>query len=350
MNKRPPKNGEKREKIQNTLLVDGNALFKASISGAKGLYNKDGVHIGGTYQFLTTLRMLLNEDLYHRVYVFWDGSFSGKLRYEIYKDYKGDRNKDYINGTQPIDASELAQRKAVWDYLNEMYIRQLKHPIIEGDDFIAYYCGTKKPNEKITICTNDRDMAQLINEDVKIYFTDKKKYVDYSNYSLYFRHKQENSVLVKTIAGDKSDCIKGIKGVGEITLINLFPELTERKVTLNEILVSAKKQQEERQTTKLKPLKVLTNILERVTDGIQGEKIYEINERLVNLTYPMMTQDGIEALEQLIDGTLSSSGRELKTVLMMMKRDGLDKAIGEHRYPDYLIPFIKLIDRENKNY
>jgi 5'-3' exonuclease len=50
-----------------------------------------------------------------------------------------------------------------------MYIRQLKHEIIEGDDFIAYYCLTKE-NEKITICTNDTDMAQLINEDVKIYY------------------------------------------------------------------------------------------------------------------------------------------------------------------------------------
>lgn len=349
MNKRPPKNGEKREVIQNTLLVDGNALFKASISGAKGLYNKDGVHIGGTYQFLTTLRMLLNEDLYHRVYVFWDGNFSGKLRYEIYKAYKGDRGKDFINGTKPIDASELSQRKAIWDYLNEMYIRQLKHPIIEGDDFIAYYCNNKKTNEKITICTNDRDMAQLINEDVKIYFTDLKKYIDYSNYSLYFRHKQENSVLLKTIAGDKSDCIKGIKGVGETTLLNLFPELSERHVTLNEILESAKKQNEERIAIK-KPLKVLTNILESITDGEQGKRIYEINEKLVNLKNPMMTPDGIESLEQLINGTLSSSGRELKTVLMMMKQDGLDKAIGEHRYPDYLIPFIKLIDRENKNY
>ena len=349
MNKRPPKNGEKRQTIQNTLLVDGNALFKASISGAKGLYNKDGVHIGGTYQFLTTLRMLLNEDLYHRVYVFWDGNFSGKLRYEIYKSYKGDRGKDFINGTQPIDISELSQRKAIWDYLNEMYIRQLKHPIIEGDDFIAYYCNHKKNNEKITICTNDRDMAQLINNDVKIYFTDLKKYVDYSNYSLYFRHKQENSVLLKTIAGDKSDCIKGIKGVGETTLLKLFPELIERKVTLNEILLSAKQQNEERIPIK-KPLKVLTNILEAITDGEQGKRIYEINEKLVNLKNPMMTPDGIEALEQLINGTLSSSGRELKTVLMMMKQDGLDKAIGEHRYPDYLIPFIKLIDRENKNY
>ena len=53
-------------------------------------------------------------------------------------------------------------------------------------------------------------------------------------------------------------------------------------------------------------------------------------------------------LEQLIDGSLDSSGRDLKNVLMMMKRDGLDKEIGEYRYPDFLIPFKKLIEREKQ--
>jgi 5'-3' exonuclease len=74
-----------------------------------------------------------------------------------------------------------------------MYIRQLKHEIIEGDDFIAYYCLTKE-NEKITICTNDTDMAQLINEDVKIYYLHLKNYVDNVNYSSYFSHHQSNAL------------------------------------------------------------------------------------------------------------------------------------------------------------
>ena len=87
--------------------------------------------------------------MYHRVYVFWDGNFSGKLRYDIYEPYKSARGKDYINGTQPIDESELNQRRIIWDYLNELCIRQLKDEVIEGDDFIAYYCLTKKKNEKI---------------------------------------------------------------------------------------------------------------------------------------------------------------------------------------------------------
>lgn len=346
MNKRPPRNGDTVQKIQNTLLVDGNALFKRAFAGAKDEYNSKGEHIGGVYQFLTLLRKLLTEDLYHRVYVFWDGNFSGKLRYDIYEPYKSGRGKDYKNGTQPVDEEELKQRKLIWEYLNELYVRQLKDEVIEGDDFIAYYCLTKKPNEKVTICTNDRDMAQLISEDVRIYFLDLKNYVDNSNFISYFCYKLENAALIKTMIGDNSDTIKGIKGLGVKTLLTLFPELTERELSINEIISIAKEKQEERLKNKQKPLAVLGNIINSVTEGVQGKRIYEINDKLVNLKRPMLTEDGIRELEQLIDGTLDSSGRDIKKVLMYMERDGLDKSIGEVRYPEYLIPFKKLIERE----
>jgi DNA polymerase-1 len=346
VNKRPPRNGDTVQKIQNTLLVDGNALFKRAFAGAKDEYNSKGEHIGGVYQFLTLLRKLLTEDLYHRVYVFWDGNFSGKLRYDIYEPYKSGRGKDYKNGTHPIDEEELKQRKLIWEYLNELYVRQLKDEVIEGDDFIAYYCLTKKQNEKVTICTNDRDMAQLISEDVRIYFLDLKNYVDNSNFISYFCYKLENAALIKTMIGDNSDTIKGIKGLGMKTLLTLFPELTERELNINEIISIAKEKQEERLKNKQKPLAVLDNIINSVTEGVQGKRVYEINDMLVNLKRPMLTEDGIRELEQLIDGTLDSSGRDIKKVLIYMERDGLDKSIGEVRYPEYLIPFKKLIDRE----
>lgn len=347
MNKRPPRNGEKLVKQQNTLLVDGNALFKVGYFGAKNEYNHRGEHIGGLYSFLTIFRKILTEDLYHRVYVFWDGNFSGKLRYEIYEPYKSGRGKNYITGTQPDDIDELRQRKMVWDYLSEMYVRQLKHEVIESDDFIAYYCLNKNENEKITIVSTDRDFLQLLSEDIRIYFLDLKEYVDLFNYSSYFCFHQSNSVLMKTMVGDNSDTIKGIKGLGEDTLIKYFPELKDRKLSLNEIIENAKQQQLERTENKKKPLKILDNIINKVTDGVQKDKIYEINERLVNLSQPMMTEDGIREIKHLIEGTLDSSGRELKNVFSMMKRDGLDKSLGETRFNDFLIPFKKLIDREN---
>lgn len=345
MNKRPPKIGE-RKQIINTLLVDGNALFKLGFFGAKGEYNHRGEHIGGVYQFLTILRKLLNENLYHRVYVFWDGKYSGKLRYQIYKAYKSGRGKDYENGTQPIEPSEILQKKMIWNYLEELFIRQLENEVVESDDFIAYYCLNKKENEQITICTTDRDMCQLLSEGIRIYFCDLKTYIDTDNYSTYFQHHHTNAGLMKVITGDNSDSIKGIKGVKEKTLITLFPELKERRVILNELIERAKELQKERIEGKKTPLKTLENIINSVTDGIQGDKIYEINTALVDLKNPLMTEIAIEELDTLIYGQFNPANRGIKNVLSLMKIDGLERTIGKERFTEYLIPFKKLIERE----
>ena len=349
MNKRPPRNGEIIQKQTNTLLVDGNALFKTGFFGAKNEYNHKGQHIGGLYQFLTVLRKLLSENLYHRVYVFWDGKFSGKLRYNLYKPYKSGRGKDYENGTQPIDVSEVKQKKQIWNYLEDLFIRQLQHEFVESDDFIGYYCSNKKENENVTICTTDRDMCQLIDSRVKIYFCDLKTYVDITNYSSYFCHHVDNAALIKIITGDNSDTIKGVKGVKEPTLLSFFPELKERKVTLTEIRDKASKLQTERIEAKKGPLKSLQNIIDGVTDGVQGDKLYEINTALVDLKNPLMTENAIQSLNDLIEGEFDVNTRNIKNVFVQMKKDGLEKTIGVNRYDEYLIPFKQLIERELKH-
>jgi len=343
----PPKKGMIENSI-NTLLIDGNALFKTGYHGAKDEFNANGQHIGGVYQFITMLRKLLNEEFYHKVFVFWDGKFSGKLRFEIYKDYKGDRNKDFINGTAPVDENQLIERYMVQEYLEELSIKQLEDEVVEGDDFIAFYCKTKEDNENITICSNDGDLCQLLEENIRIYLLHKKNYINLNNYQEYFSHKQENSMLIKIIAGDSSDTIKGIKGVKEKTLLNLFPELADKKVELPEILEKASFLQDERIKNKLKKLGALENILNRVTVGCQGKDIYEINNRLVNLSVPLMTETAINNLVELRNNRLSVDDRGIKNVYNLMKRDGIDKKISNFS-DDYLLPFKKLIEREKKN-
>ena len=355
MNRRPPKNGTVRPVIINTLLVDGNSLFKTGFFGAKDAYNDKGNHIGGIYQFITVLRKLLTENLYHNVYVFWDGDFSGKLRYELYKDYKSGRGKDYINGTRPDDVNEVYQRLKTRNYLQELFIRQLSDEIVESDDFIAYYC-LKQFDENITICTNDRDMLQLLSPNVKIYFCDPsiKQYVDIDNYKQYFKFHIDNSVLIKTIIGDTSDSIRGVKGVKEKTLLTNFPELSEIKLSIDDIIEKAKILQLNRINNKQKPLQALTNIIEGITTDtngipiIKGMDLYKLNYKLVNLKVPMINYEGIEKLENLINSTLSTDDRGIKNAYILMKSDGIDKILGEDRFSEYLMPFKKLMEREIK--
>lgn len=347
MPKLPPRNGVKVLDRVNTLLIDGNALFKRGYHGSHDAYNDDGDHVGGIYQFITVLRMLLDRDVFHNVYVFWDGKFSGKLRWNIYNDYKSDRGKDYVNGTEPDDIDEKFQQFKVKQYLYHLSVRQIEDPVVEADDYIAYYCNHKEENEDITICTSDRDLVQLINDNVKIWLCDLKEYVVLGNYSLYFKHWYENVALIKTIAGDNSDSIKGIKGVKEPTLLKHFPFLSERKSDLLEVLSEAQKIQEFRAENKLKPLAALTNMLEGITDGIQGDRIYEINHKLVDLTTPMVTDSSIEHYNDVINTPLSND-RKLNEVYKMLKRDGVDDMIQDYRMTDYFLPFKKLRDRERR--
>ena len=360
MNRKPPRNGTKKE-ILNTLLVDGNALFKTGFFGASSEFNRSGDHVGGIYQFITVLRKLLSENLYHQVYVFWDGTFSGKLRYNIYPAYKSDRGKDFINGSHPVDESEVNQKLRISKYLEELFIRQIKDEIVESDDYIAYYCKTKKPHEAVTICTNDRDLAQLIKRGIRIYFCDPqiKNYVTVANFNDYFKYHRENAALVKSLIGDNSDSIRGIKGLGEPTLLKHFPEISERKVSLEEILISADKQLQERKEAKKKPLAVLTNLLEgrttirdektsKFVDEVLGDSYFSNRWALVNLEEPMMTDEGLERLEEYLDAPLNPEGRGIKNAYTLIKQDGVDHVIGESRFNDYLVPFKKLMERELK--
>lgn len=349
-NKKPKKYGVPVNN-RNTLLIDGNALFKLGFFGAKDMYNKDGDHIGGLFVFITILRKLLQEELYHKVFVFWDGKFSGRQRWELYKDYKGERGKDFENGTHPIDIQEKTEIFLIMQYLEELCVRQLIDNTksgVEADDFIAYYCLTREKYEKITICTSDRDLAQLINKDVRIYFCDLKVYVSNDNYQDYFKHNQKNSKLIKIIGGDNSDSIKGVDGVKETTLLKFFPILVEREVTLSEIIESAKKQQLDRKELKKKPLKALTNIIESNTKGIQGKDIYRINNAIIDLSEPLINDLNKEKVEYLKGPMGDIDERGIKNVYQFMKRDGIDKNI-EAFSTHYLMPFKKLIEREKKN-
>lgn len=350
MKRTPPKTGISKldNKLSiNTLVVDGNALFKRGYSATKDDYDESGNQNGGVYQFLTVLRKLMEENLYHKVYVFWDGKFSGKMRWEIYKDYKGNRNKDYINGTIPDDLMEVHQREVVFNYLEELYIRQLIDEKVEADDFIAYFCKVKQDVENITVVTSDMDIAQLVSKNVRLYLLHLKKYITPSNFKEQFGYHHENIAVMKILCGDSSDNIKGVKRLGEGTLFKHFPQLTERKVTLDEIINDASKLQEERLQGKKNKLQVLDNIINGTTEGVQGDNLYEINRKLIDLTTPLVSEKALKDVNLLIDSPLSDD-RSIKNAYRMLKNDGLDKTLGQSRYETYLLPFKKLMEREKK--
>jgi 5'-3' exonuclease len=345
--KRPPRYKDKvEEKKPETILVDGNALLNVAYHGAKNLYNSNGEHIGGLFQFFTILRKIVLDQEPNKLFIFWDGKFSGKLRYEIYPEYKSNRDKNYEYEVASDDPVRELQKLRIKQYAEELFIRQYEDDIVEADDCIAYYCNTMSPYEKITICTGDKDLCQLIDDNVRIYFLSKKKFITKENYLSVFDHHYENATLVKVITGDSSDNIKGVKGVQEKTLLKLIPEIVTKKVTLQEIFSILKEEQSKRK----KPLKAIGNIINGITDGIQGKNLYEINSKIINLKEPLLTEKVIYEINDLIDYPIDPEGRDNKNLFRMMNEDKFFNEIPgkEDGYIEYMRPFLKLIKKEKE--
>ena len=357
----------------NTLLIDGSNLLEVCWS-ASDEYSSNGRRIGGIYQFLFQVRSLLEKGNFKHVYCLFDGDSSGELRYSKCVDYKANRDKtfsdanlsDYMKEvnarirfmqdkmfkkpkrTESEKENFFWQRDVVIQCLEELFVRVVSCDKTEADDFIGYYVAHKAPEEKVVICSNDRDLTQLISEDVIVYIQSMHDFVNTRNHTEKLGYDYRNVKLKKIICGDASDNIKGIKGVGEKTLFENFPEFKEREVTLDEVIERARKLNEDRLAAKKKPLKWAENIVNRVTDGCQGERVYEINDEIIDLKNPLMTEESKELIESYMGAPIDPEGRNFGNLYRILMDAGVDSFRDETRFGNFFNIFNYLIDSEQK--
>ena len=328
-----------------TLLVDGNNLLKIGFHGVKDYFNGTE-HVGGIWHFLNTLRRFIEDENFNKVVVFWDGETSTSQRRLIYPKYKLNRKgvtEDFK------EQSFNKQKHRVKEYLEEMFVRQVEFENSEADDLIAYYCKISKDEDK-TIFSGDRDLTQLISEDVTIYSPNTKKY--YKNGDKIKLHEIEiphyNVKTFKIISGDKSDNIDGIYYLGEKTIVKLFPELLEREVSFTDILTRGEEiLKEQKDNTALKNL--LTG---KTKEGIFGDEFFEINKKIVDLSEPLISEEGKELVRAYYSESLDPDGRGYKNLIRMMMDDGLFKYLpkGDDQWVYFLKPFLKLTRKEKTKF
>lgn len=328
-----------------TLLVDGNNLIKIGFHGVKDYYH-EGKHIGGIWHFLNTLRRFIEEQNYDKVVVFWDGEENSLSRKLLYPRYKENRAQDT---NEHKVTSFNYQKDRVKQYLEELFIRQVNIENNEADDLIAYYCQIAN-DEKITIFSGDRDLTQLISENVSIYSPNTKQTYNVGDtiklHEIYVPHI--NVKTCKVLMGDKSDNIDGIYYLGEKTLVKLFPEVLDKPVTINDILIKAEELfREDKDNTVLKNL--LTG---KTKTGIYGNEFFEINEKIVDLSKPLITDEGKKIVELYYSETLDPDGRGHRNVIRMMMEDGFFKFLpkGDNNWVNFLTPFLKLTRKEKKKF
>ena len=199
-----------------------------------------GYQMGGCIGFLKTLRKLVNEQQPRAIYIAWEGGGSTRRR-NIFKEYKLNRKPEKLNRFYGEDIPESDENKkhqivALLAMLKCIPVCQIYVQDCEGDDVVAYLCrGPMKDVPKI-VASSDKDLYQLLDDKTKIYSLHKKTYITPADVLVEFRVNVKNFAIAKSLCGDPSDNIPGIKGLGFKTVAQKFPFLgTEQDILLQDV-------------------------------------------------------------------------------------------------------------------
>jgi DNA polymerase I len=216
----------------NILIVDGFNTFKR-VFAVNSSVNSIGEHVGGIVGFLYSLRKAINIINPSRCIIVFDGKDGSKYRRKIYPEYKMNRrNKHSYNRHKQFSTGVSEEQQIINElrhlitYLEVLPLNIISIDGIEADDTIAYIVNTLSHDKnKTTIMSTDKDFYQLINDNVIVWSPTKNILVTKTEVNDEFGIIPDNFIVLKTLIGDNSDNISGIKGAGSKTVKKYFPEL-----------------------------------------------------------------------------------------------------------------------------
>ena len=288
--------GKETVKSERVLLIDGLNLFFRNFA-MMNMVNPEGVHVGGLGGFFRSLGALIRQIDPTQVYVVFDGAGSSNNRKNILPEYKSGRDLQRITNWDAFDDLEdehdakVDQMVRIIQYLKTLPVKTCSIDKVEADDIIAYFSKVipQKPEDKVFIVSSDKDFLQLINENVIVYRPMEKEY--YTEQTMVDKYKMspKNFILHKTLLGDNSDKIKGVKGLGEKGLYKKFPELTERDMSLEDIFNICE--------SKFKEHVVYARVIQNRSD-------LEKNYKVMDLDNPMIDENDEKYLNKVVESSI----------------------------------------------
>ena len=201
------------------LVIDGNSIANRAFYGIKLLTTKDGRYTNAIFGFLNIMNSLLRECEPDEVAVAFDLKHP-TFRHEMYDGYKGTRH------AMP---DELAQQMPILkELLTDLGYRQVSAQGWEADDILgtlAAACEARR--DDCFLATGDRDSLQLVSETTTVLLAtsamgrSKTETMDLDAIHEKYGIEPKQLIEVKSLMGDTSDNIPGVKGIGEKTAMTL---------------------------------------------------------------------------------------------------------------------------------
>ena len=205
--------------MKRLILVDGNALLHRAYHATPPFTTKKGELVNAVYGFSSMILKALLDLKPDFMAITWDTG-GPTFRHQAYTQYKATR--------AATDNSLSLQFKRVHEVTRALNIPEFSVSGYEADDLIGTLAiqAKKEKNLEIIILTGDRDIMQMIDERIKILMP-KKTLSDVGMYGVEefvarFGFMPKQIIEYKALAGDASDNIPGVAGIGEVSATKLI--------------------------------------------------------------------------------------------------------------------------------
>lgn len=208
--------------MKKVILVDGNNLmfrsYYATAYTGNLMKNSKGEPTNALYGFVSMMNKIIEEEKPEYIAVAFD--IGKNFRHEKYKEYKAGRSET------PNEL--LAQMPKARTLLDAMGIKHYEVENYEADDIIGTISkmALEDPDFDATIISSDKDLLQLISNEVDVKLLKTKGHIRYNRDTFFADYGIEpiRMIDLKALMGDPSDNVPGVKGIGEKTALKLLQE------------------------------------------------------------------------------------------------------------------------------
>ena len=196
------------------VLVDGSSYLYRAFHAFPPLTNSAGEPTGAMYGVLNMLKSLISQVQPSHIAVVFDAK--GKtFRDEMFEQYKSHR--------PPMPDDLRKQIQPLHDIIRALGIPLLVIEGVEADDVIGTLAvAASKANQKVLISTGDKDMAQLVDDNIMLINTMNNSLLDRDAVIEKYGIPPELIIDYLALMGDSADNIPGVAGVGEKTALDLL--------------------------------------------------------------------------------------------------------------------------------
>ena len=202
--------------LRHVTLVDGSGFIFRAFHGLPMMTRPDGVPVNAVYGFASMLMKLMQESTSDHLAVIFDAGRT-TFRSEIYPAYKAHR---------PEPPEELVPQFAlIRDAVRAFNVPCVELAGFEADDLIATYARlAREQGARVTIVSSDKDLMQLVGEGVEMFDPLKNRVIGPAEVFEKFAVAPDKVVDVQALAGDSTDNVPGVPGIGIKTAAQLITE------------------------------------------------------------------------------------------------------------------------------